>query len=624
MPDILIWLTVNSLIAFTAWNLAVFFPHIPRFISTAFIWPCIVAYISILFGFAGLLNTLDIALGSSLLTAFSYWLKVRHQAQGSPCEKQAQFADQCEYGPAIWVFVSATLAYWLAKTWFSPTYFAVDCFTYHTIASLRWLEEGAIELPTSPFEHYPHTPQALASLMQLLSGRFAEAGTGFVGSYFGVMLALATAHLSILLGAQRFLAMAIFGLVLLTPQIAHSAQTFAAVDLVGPASFLAAVSVFLFTKRLSVPEVLLGGSLLGLAIGSKVSFGPIAVVLSLIVWWRNGWRSVPLLLLTCGSLGGVWYIRNWILTGNPFYPGSFGPLEGMWSSDYLRKTTAAFQIGENWHRPSTWIEIFRFFLNWPLGMAFIALAGFATAVLRFRKIKYDYSLIALLVFGLIFLVLHMATPFSGSNMGAPSFRLDQRFIIFPFLIGYVCFAAFLPPKYQQYGLTGIALAGLTGFRGLSLVSTFLVVATPAIAALIGWILHSQTNRAKLCTTALLMVASALILPLRQQKTEDFIATHRVSELRLGEIWSQVGKLPKNSTIAFMYPSSEDYPIRRHTKNAVRVRDLDELSQVSFEYFVMGFPLDETPCGHGELKTEGLEVILSEPGVKIFRRAEKDD
>ena len=65
------------------------------------------------------------------------------------------------------------------------------------------------------------------------------------------------------------------------------------------------------------------GLLLGLSLGIKYSPLPTALYLTLIILVTN-WRKTLLFVMPAFLVGGYWYIKNWIIFGNPFYPMYFG------------------------------------------------------------------------------------------------------------------------------------------------------------------------------------------------------------------------------------------------------------------------------------------------------------
>jgi hypothetical protein len=66
------------------------------------------------------------------------------------------------------------------------------------------------------------------------------------------------------------------------------------------------------------------GVYLGMMVGTKYSGLLFALVLIGVFgkkWWGLGWKNIYW-LIPFGVVGGFWYLRNWILVGNPVYPAT--------------------------------------------------------------------------------------------------------------------------------------------------------------------------------------------------------------------------------------------------------------------------------------------------------------
>lgn len=69
--------------------------------------------------------------------------------------------------------------------------------------------------------------------------------------------------------------------------------------------------------------LIVAGILLGLSLSVKYSPLPTALYLMVIILLTN-WRKILLFTVPAFLTGGYWYIKNWLLFGNPFYPMYFG------------------------------------------------------------------------------------------------------------------------------------------------------------------------------------------------------------------------------------------------------------------------------------------------------------
>jgi hypothetical protein len=114
------------------------------------------------------------------------------------------------------------------------------------------------------------------------------------------------------------------------------------------------------------------GLALGLAMGTKYSAGPPAVVLGLLWTWHAGcdvrregfeqplidlrWLMPQLAWLVAGVLPGMafWYVRNLVLQGNPFYPLSVAGLPGIPLGNLLAGAPGPRSLGDIVRYP--WLE----------------------------------------------------------------------------------------------------------------------------------------------------------------------------------------------------------------------------------------------------------------------------
>jgi hypothetical protein len=65
------------------------------------------------------------------------------------------------------------------------------------------------------------------------------------------------------------------------------------------------------------------GIYLGMMAGTKYSGVLFAGGLLLVFrkdWWKSGWRKNLYWIIPAVVIGGFWYVRNWLLVGNPVYP----------------------------------------------------------------------------------------------------------------------------------------------------------------------------------------------------------------------------------------------------------------------------------------------------------------
>lgn len=85
--------------------------------------------------------------------------------------------------------------------------------------------------------------------------------------------------------------------------------------------------ILIFSRRFSTWTLLMLGVTLGMIVGSKFS-GPILVLIFILVFSKTiltkiNIKNAVIFAIPVLLLGGVWYLRNYLLQGNPFYPGKF-------------------------------------------------------------------------------------------------------------------------------------------------------------------------------------------------------------------------------------------------------------------------------------------------------------
>ena len=197
----------------------------------------------------------------------------------------------------------------------------IDSLVYHIPISRHILTHGWFTVPhiVQGWGYYPAVGETILAGLLLISGSLIN--------LFNILAVALVFLVSFLLGKS-------FGL---RPNL--SLIYAAGVSLLQPAlrlvntqtvdiwfQLFALLSVLLLSSvRKSSTQVFASGIVLGLLAGSKYS-GPFAVLLFLLFFRRN-LRGIQFSTLVLGFLplvllGGFWYVRNWLLTGNPFYPAN--------------------------------------------------------------------------------------------------------------------------------------------------------------------------------------------------------------------------------------------------------------------------------------------------------------
>ncbi|MEM1179316.1 MAG: phospholipid carrier-dependent glycosyltransferase [Acidobacteriota bacterium] len=296
-------------------------PVLTRFCAGLALW------VAALFGLAAaqLFNALAFGGVALLWHALAFWER-RRRGIGPPTPRPRWGSDlrSSFFSTAAALLVLGPV-FALALT---PTV-SWDADVYHLTLPKLYLEHGGF-LPIE-MNVYSHWPQGL----ELLFG-VAMAWHGYVLAkvlHFGCGLLVLLALIRLSPGRSGWLAAALFLLndvVLFEMRVAYIDLAYAFALLLG-ASFAADATRGASGTAEDRRSLVLTGTAAGLLMGLKVTGLVSAAILALLLaphWWRSlsrsGWRmttkSVAAFALPCCLLGAPWWIKTWILTGNPIYP----------------------------------------------------------------------------------------------------------------------------------------------------------------------------------------------------------------------------------------------------------------------------------------------------------------
>ena len=221
-----------------------------------------------------------------------------------------------------------------------------DGLNYHVTTVDVWLQDGMIgRVPQQIYsDSYPATGELLTlwSMVFTHTDRLATL-TGF----FGLSLSMvATAALARRLGADRRMASFVGLLVAGVPAIMVSLGT-TYVDLLAAGEIAAAWTLGLAALRERDhwrfrTYIFLMACAVGLAVGIKVPFLALGAVLGFAlvidavrragIARRPGQGAIDLSIMAIPVLllGGLWYLKNLAVFGNPLWPFDVGPFDGIW------------------------------------------------------------------------------------------------------------------------------------------------------------------------------------------------------------------------------------------------------------------------------------------------------
>jgi hypothetical protein len=215
----------------------------------------------------------------------------------------------------------------------SGTGYFIDDFGYHTVAVASWIQHGAFRQIMPQYEAY------FPLNAELLSGWFAlpfhhDAMVGLAGLVWLALAAVSAAGLARLAGGGTTAGLITAAAVLASTPLVWQTRTFSACDLAGSASLLAAAYFTASSTRTQrLDQAIVAGLLVGLALGAKPTFLPPACLLCLYplrapMGRRSRLKFTATMFASAAVLGSVWYLRNWINTGNPLFPAEVGPFAG--------------------------------------------------------------------------------------------------------------------------------------------------------------------------------------------------------------------------------------------------------------------------------------------------------
>ncbi len=475
--------------------------------------PCAERILSALVLFAGLVQIILIGCGTcgqltrwgvgSLLAllvlaeaGYSRWKPGQPQPT-QPLEQQAgdhglwNLLGQFLFGLAI------IMGLWPAIT--SGTLFGWDILSYHAVAPAWWLQSGSLDLHPFNFQAYYPLAAELQSLWFMLPhGIDTHANLACV-LWVGILIS-AWAVLMTRLRQRTWLGALALCACLSSPQVAGRLPFFTSSDL-AMGSLLFAMHALCWRgtsadENDSRARLFLSGLAGGLAVGIKITAAPHLVIAGL--YWSRGGLGGPIqsraLRFTSGALlgGGFWYVRNAVLTGNPFFPAALGPFDGPFDAAAQHGTSLVGLIEKGLPAGQDWLHVWSQFINWPAHLGYLALGGLAIGALRVIRcpqgsVKAHHAM--LLASALVFLALFPWQPFSAAanRPAAPPLYL-ARYLTFPFMVGL----ALVPSAWTAvHGSPPLHPMGRGGFhRGLR--GPQLAVALISLLVLCVWRTEEKT------------------------------------------------------------------------------------------------------------------------------------
>lgn len=315
-------------------------------------------------------------------------------------------------GPGSWAMAGAgvgMLALYglaVARTRLTEATTAVDTLNFHLPGVARWIETGTIWqidefIPDLYFGNYPNNGDVM------LLGAMLPWNNDFLAQFamypFFALTVVAVYAIGRELGAPCPASLLMGAVVGAIPVVLVPALVSALVDALMLAGFGTGILFLLRHRRTrATSDLVLAGLGLGVAFGTK--WYGVTTVAAVLLTWAVGslaaGRSTRTVARQGGALaglialaGGVWLVRNLILSGNPVFPvkvAAFGVTIFDAPRDHLREI-GGFSLSDYAGRPDVWEEYllpqFRDFVAGPGG--YLALALVVTAVvlaLRRRRV----------------------------------------------------------------------------------------------------------------------------------------------------------------------------------------------------------------------------------------------
>lgn len=341
-------------------------------------------------------------------------------------------------------------------------------------------------------------------------------------------------------------------------------------DVAAVALFLTAAALLLHAKW-APAAVAIAGLATGLSLGVKLSVvipASLLVVAVIVVAPRAARRSLLLpWLVPVLTIGGFWYVRNLVLTGNPLpWISSLGPIS---LPSPITESTANTAVINRLTEAGGWNDIIRpgfadaFGSTWWI-LVILALAGMTVAVLhRGDRLVQALGVVAIVSAG-AYLLTPNGAPVRGLQ-GAVTFALNLRYVVPALALGLTLLAAWSwlarpAARAGAVGVLGVLVILQLGADGLEDVWEWAIspsderagVAIAVAAAVVigvGWL--ARRHRAVVLGVAVVSAVAVLVAGFWVQRSylDDRYRTPR-DGARASVAWPWAQDLPPTSIGVF--------------------------------------------------------------------------
>lgn len=347
----------------------------------------------------------------------------------------------------------------------------IDAMTFHLPQSGRWLQTGSLWqndglAPGWAFGQYPNTGDVfhMASMLPWSS----DALVRFVNYPFGLLTIVALYATGVELGVRRSSSVLFAVLVAAIPTSTVITLNFGMTDVVALAGLAVGVLFGVRHARTEArADLVLAAAGLGLALGTKwygLSCAAVLVLVWAVARLRAG-RGLPLVVrqtaLVAGVIlvcGGIWLLRNLVISGNPVYPVVVGvggltvfdapadPIRDLIGFSILHYATDLDVL-----KDVLWTALLEAFGFAGIALGAIA-AGCVALGLRARD-RVDGRVLALATGVLLLLALYVATPYSAIGLeDQPVLAGVAARYAMPALLLAAPVAAWLCGRYRRVGM----------------------------------------------------------------------------------------------------------------------------------------------------------------------------
>jgi hypothetical protein len=363
------------------------------------------------------------------------------------------------------VFIAAGATALVAAQWASHVGYVaghgmthVDTLIYHMPAAALWSQQGRfVELGVGSVQQfYPYNAELLHGIAAMAFGRDVMSPLLNIG--WGLFAALAAWCIGRSRGAAP---LALLGLMVVVglPSLTGTQPGQASTDIAGLALLLASVALLVEGDG-EVVSTALAGVAAGLALSTKLTVAVPVIVLTIgVVWYALRSRRLRLAGLWCVALavtGAFWFLRNWVLSGNPvpWTALHLGPLSMHASVDFSGRSVMTYITeGEVWRDFYLPGLSHSFGPAWPLILV-VGIAGCVIGMLRGRTFERVAALSA--IAGMLY---YPFSPLSADGHGI-AFQYTLRYLTPALAIGFVLFASSLASAHallRRIGVVGLAV-----------------------------------------------------------------------------------------------------------------------------------------------------------------------